>query len=86
MPDAGARRDEGSGDQEAAFERRLAREILGAERFRVTLLAVIPELAMLLFLAIAGAAYRELMAPLHRGTLDPRASAFFLGGVAAFEF
>ena len=39
-----------------AFEQRLAREILTTERFRVTLLAVIPGLSMLLFLAV-GAAY-----------------------------
>ena len=85
MPDAGARRDDGSGDQEAAFERRLAREILVTERFRVTLLALIPGLSMLVFLALSAAA-PDLTASLAGNTLGRLGVGFFLGGVSAYEF
>jgi adenylate cyclase len=68
---------------EAAFERRLTREILGTERFRVTLLAVIPGVSMLVFLA-AGAAYPALVA--RSGELDRLSIGLFLGSVSAYEF
>jgi adenylate cyclase len=72
-------------DDGAAFEQRLTREILGAERFRATLLAVMPGLSMLLFLAV-GAAYPELMAKTFTGQLDRMRIGLFLGGVSAYEF
>jgi len=53
-------------DPRDAFERRLAREILGAERFRATLLAVLPTGAMLAFLAITSA-YPDVATILLRG-------------------
>ncbi len=55
-----------SDDPREAFERRLAREILAAERFRATLLAVLPTAAMLAFLALTSA-YPDVVATLlHR--------------------
>ena len=69
----------------SAFEQRLRREILTTERFRVTLLAVIPGLSMLLFLA-AGAAYPELTAKTFSGELDRFRVGAFLGGVSVYEF
>jgi adenylate cyclase len=70
---------------EAAFERRLTREILGTERFRATLLAVIPGAAMLVFLAV-GAAYPALVARTFSGELDRLSIGLFLGSVSAYEF
>ncbi len=72
-------------DEEAAFERRLTREILVTERFRVTLLALIPGLSMLLFLA-AGAASPELTARLASTQTDRLRIGLFLGVVATYEF
>jgi adenylate cyclase len=68
-----------------AFEQRLAAEILVTERFRVTLLALIPGAAMLLFLA-AGAAYPELVARTFSGEIDRLRVGVFLGAVSAYEF
>ncbi len=69
----------------AAFEQRLAREILTAERFRATLLAVIPTVATLAFLAISSA-YPEAVAELLHGKFDRVPVGLFLCAVAAFEF
>jgi adenylate cyclase len=67
------------------FEQRLAREILTAERFRSTLLAVIPTVAMLAFLAVSSA-YPAAVAELLHGKFDRLPVGFFLCAVAAFEF
>jgi adenylate cyclase len=80
----GAGRGEAA-EQEAAFERRLAREILVTERFRVTLLALIPGLSMLVFLALSAAA-PALTASLAGNKLGRLGVGFFLGGVSAYEF
>jgi adenylate cyclase len=68
-----------------AFERRLLREILVTERFRVTLLALIPGVSMLTMLA-AGAASPELNARFFTGEMDRLRVGLFLGGVSAYEF
>jgi adenylate cyclase len=68
-----------------AFEQRLAREILTAERFRSTLLAVIPTVAMLAFLAVSSA-YPAAVTELLHGKFDRLPVGFFLCSVAAFEF
>jgi adenylate cyclase len=72
-------------DEASGFEQRLTREILGAERSRVTLLAVMPGLSMLVFLAV-GAAYPDLLAQTYTGQLDRLRVGLFLGGVSAYEF
>jgi len=56
-------------DPRAAFEKRLAREILVAERFRATLLAVLPTAAMLAFLAVSSA-YPDAVTALLHGKFD----------------
>jgi adenylate cyclase len=68
-----------------AFERRLTREILISERLRVTLLAVIPGLSMLLFLA-ASAVRPDLVEMTLHGQLDRLRVGLFLGGVSLYEF
>ncbi len=68
-----------------AFERRLAREILAAERFRATLLAVLPTVAMLAFLAISSA-YPNAVTTLLQGKFDRLPVGLFLCAVAGFEF
>lgn len=68
-----------------AFERRLAREILATERFRATLLAVLPTAAMLTFLA-ASSAYPDTIAALLHGKFDRVPVGLFLCAVAGFEF
>src|SRR5580704_3475132 len=68
-----------------AFERRLAIEILAAERFRATLLAVLPTVAMLAFLAITSA-YPEAVTALLHGKFDRAPVGLFLCAVAGFEF
>jgi adenylate cyclase len=68
-----------------AFERRLATEILAAERFRATLLAVLPTVAMLAFLAISSA-YPDALTTLLRGKFDRAPVGLFLCAVAGFEF
>jgi adenylate cyclase len=72
-------------DQEAAFELRLTHEILLSERFRVTLLALIPGLSMLVFLALSAAA-PALTERLFGNKLGRLGVGFFLGGVSAYEF
>jgi adenylate cyclase len=72
-------------DPRAAFELRLAREILGAERFRATLLAVIPTVAMLAFLAVSSA-YPDAVTALLHGKFDRAPVGLFLCAVAGFEF
>jgi len=72
-------------DPRDAFERRLAREILAAERFRATLLAVLPTAAMLAFLAITSA-YPDAVATLLCGKFDRLPVGLFLCAVAGFEF
>jgi adenylate cyclase len=72
-------------DPRDAFETRLQREILGAERFRATLLAVIPTVAMLAFLSVTSA-YPEVATTLLRGQFDRLPVGLFLCAVAGFEF
>lgn len=72
-------------DPRAAFEQRLAREILAAERFRATLLAVLPTVAMLMFLA-ASSAYPDAVDALLHGKFDRAPVGLFLCAVAGFEF
>src|ERR1019366_9745365 len=68
-----------------AFERRLASEILAAERFRATLLAVLPTVAMLIFLAVSSA-YPDAVTTLLHGKFDRAPVGLFLCAVAGFEF
>ena len=72
-------------DPRGAFERRLAREILVAERFRATLLAILPTVAMLAFLAVSGA-YPDTVTALLHGKFDRTPVGLFLCAVAGFEF
>src|SRR5215471_20559130 len=74
-----------TGDPRAAFEQRLAREILAAERFRATLLAVLPTVAMLVFLAVSSA-YPDVVTTLLHGKFDRAPVGLFLCAVAGFEF
>ncbi len=67
------------------FERRLAREILVAERLRATLLAVLPTMAMLAFLAVSSA-YPDAVTTLMHGKFDRTPVGLFLCAVAGFEF
>jgi adenylate cyclase len=69
----------------AVFERRLAREILVAERLRATLLAVLPTVAMLAFLSISSA-YPDAVTTLLHGKFDRAPVGLFLCAVAGFEF
>lgn len=66
------------------FEQALGREILAAERFRATLLGVIPTLA-LFALVVTRSAYPELVAGLLHGSGDIAPVGFFLMAVAGFE-
>jgi adenylate cyclase len=72
-------------DDTEGFERRLLREILVTERFRVTLLALIPGVSMLVLLA-AGAASPELNQRFFSGEMDRLRVGLFLGAVSAYEF
>jgi len=72
-------------DPREIFERRLAIEILSAERFRATLLAIIPTVAMLVFLAVSSAYPDETNEILH-GKFDRLPVGLFLCAVAGFEF
>jgi adenylate cyclase len=83
LPDALAALEAGEARQ--AFEQRLAREMLAAERFRSTLLAVIPTVAMLTFLAVSSA-YPAAVTELLHGKFDRVPVGFFLCAVAGFEF
>jgi adenylate cyclase len=73
------------GDPRRAFEHRLAREILATERFRATLLAVLPTVAMLAFLAVSSA-YPDAVTTLLHGKFDRLPVGLFLCAVAGFEF
>ena len=72
-------------DPRAVFEGRLGREILAAERFRATLLAVLPSAAMLGFLAVSSA-YPDAVTTLMHGKFDRAPVGLFLCAVAGFEF
>jgi len=72
-------------DPREVFERRLALEILAAERFRATLLAVLPTAGMLAFLAITSA-YPDALTTFLRGKFDRLPVGLFLCAVAGFEF
>ena len=72
-------------DPRATFERRLAREILATERFRATLLAVLPTAGMLVFLAVSSA-YPDALTTLLHGKFDRIPVGLFLCAVAGFEF
>jgi adenylate cyclase len=74
-----------SEDPREAFERRLGTEILAAERFRATLLAVLPTVAMLAFLAVSSA-YPDAVTALMHGKFDRAPVGLFLCAVAGFEF
>src|SRR5262245_13357297 len=67
-----------------AFERRLAREILISERLRVQILAAIPGLALILFLA-ATASNPELVDKAFQGQMDRLRVGLLLGSFAAYE-
>jgi len=71
-------------DPREAFERRLVKDILGAERFRAILLVAIPSVA-LFALVVEGNAYPEAVASLLHGRFDRTPVGFFLMVVAAFE-
>jgi adenylate cyclase len=71
-------------DPRAVFERRLAREILAAERLRA-LPAVLPTEAMLAFLAVTSA-YPDVVTSVLRGKFDRPPGGLFLCAVAGFEF
>jgi adenylate cyclase len=72
-------------DPHSAFEARLGREILVSERFRATLLAVLPTVAMLVFLAASSASPDAVAWMLH-GKFDRIPVGLFLCVVAGFEF
>jgi adenylate cyclase len=72
-------------DPHQAYETRLAREILVSERFRATLLAVLPTIAMLVFLAVSSAS-PDTVAWMLRGKFDRTPVGLFLCAVAGFEF
>lgn len=75
----------GTEDPRTTFERRLARDILVAERLRATLLAVLPTAAMLAFLAISSA-YPDAVTTVLHGKFDRLPVGLFLCAVAGFEF
>lgn len=71
-------------DATEAFERRLVREILGAERFRAILLFVLPTISF--FAVVIGAgAYPETIAGVLHGNFDLAPVGAFLTIVASFE-
>ncbi len=72
------------GDEREAFETQLAREILAAERFRATLLATIPTVA-LFALVVAAGAYPEIVMSVFHGRLDLAPVGLFLIAVAGYE-
>lgn len=67
-----------------AFERRLGREILISERLRVQILAAIPGLALILFLA-ATASNPELVDRALSGKMDRLRVGLLLGAFTAYE-
>src|SRR5262245_37529638 len=66
-----------------ALERRLTREILVSERLRVTILAAIPILLLVVFLTL-GTAYPEVLDRMI-GKVDRARVGVFLALVAAYE-
>jgi adenylate cyclase len=72
-------------DPRDAFDRLLAREILVAERFRALLLAIVPTVAMLAFLAVSSA-YPDAVTTILHGKFDRLPVGLFLCAVAGFEF
>lgn len=74
----------GDVDAHATFEIELAREILGAERFRAMLLLAIPTV-LLFALVIVRGAYPEVFVSLLHGQFDIAPVGLFLMGVAGFE-
>jgi adenylate cyclase len=71
-------------DPQEAFERRLVRDILAAERFRAILLVAVPSVA-LFALVVEGNAYPEAVASVLHGRFERTPVGFFLMVVAAFE-
>ncbi|AKT37271.1 adenylate/guanylate cyclase domain-containing protein [Chondromyces crocatus] len=70
--------------QRDAFERDLTREILISERLRVTILAAIPGIALILFLA-ATTQYPEQVEWALQGEMDRLRVGLLLGGFATYE-
>lgn len=70
--------------QRDAFEQRLAREILISERLRVQLLAAIPGIALILFLAVTASYPEEVDRALH-SKMDRLRVGLLLGGFATYE-
>jgi|GEM_PF-99904 len=75
---------DGGADPHATFEIELAREILGAERFRAILLLTIPTV-MLFALVIVRGAYPDVFVSLLHGQFDIAPVGLFLMGVAGYE-
>ncbi len=71
-------------DSRDAFEEQLAREILGAERFRSTILATIPSVALFALVIVRGA-YPNVVASILHGNFDLAPVGMFLMAVAGFE-
>ena len=71
-------------DPRDEFERRLVREILGAERFRAMLLFALPMFAAIA-LAVVGGAYPDTVAVVLHGRFDRAQVGLFLIVVAVFE-
>jgi adenylate cyclase len=71
-------------DPRDAFEEQLAREILGAERFRATILATIPSVALFALVIVRGA-YPNVVISLLHGNFDLAPVGMFLMAVAGFE-
>src|SRR5262245_15706801 len=67
-----------------AFEKRLAREILISERLRVQLLAAIPSVVLILFLALT-TSYPDAAALAFRSKFDRLRVGLLLGGFAIYE-
>jgi adenylate cyclase len=67
-----------------AFEKRLAREILISERLRVQLLAAIPSVVLILFLALT-ASYPDAAAVAFHSKVDRLRVGLLLGGFAMYE-
>lgn len=71
-------------DTREAFERRLVREILVAERFRALFLFAIPTI-LLFALVVIGGAYPDTVATILHGRFDRAPVGFFLMATAGFE-
>lgn len=87
MPHAGSDVDAPHAAQEAqrdAFEKRLTHEILISERLRVQLLAAIPGITLILFLA-ATASYPEKVELALHNQMDRLRVGLLLGGFATYE-